>query len=102
MLYSVYVDRTRHGPVGLVECRGGWSNVQPNTLGGFNSMDIDGGVKQVVQAPGVGYSAKSDEDVKTCQPGTSGGINDYSAEGRNGYVAPRPAGKGITVYVFEM
>ena len=66
-------------------------------------MDSDGGVKQVVQAPGVGYSAKSDEGVKTCQPGTSGGINDYSAEGRNGYVPPpRPTGKGITVYGFEM
>jgi hypothetical protein len=65
-------------------------------------MDSDGGVKQVVPAPGGGFSAYSNEDFKTCQPSTSGGINDYGTEGRNGYIAPIPAGKDTTVYVFEM
>ena len=65
-------------------------------------MDSDGGVKQVVPALGGGNSAYSNEGVKTCQPSTSGGINYYGTEGLNGYIAPRPAGKDITVHVFEM
>ena len=65
-------------------------------------MDSDGGVKQVVPALGGGYSAYSNEGVKTCQPSTSGGINYYGTEGLNGYIAPRPAGKDITVHVLEM
>ncbi len=77
-------------------------NVQFNNLGDFNSVDSDGGVTQLVPAPGVGYLAYSSNGVTTCQPSPSGGINYYGSEGRNSYTASRPAGKGVVVYMFEM
>ena len=94
MLYSVYVDCTRHGPVGLVECRGAGPMFNPIPLAVSTPWTLTAASNRLCRHPGSGIRLRA---TKTSKPASQARAAASMTTARNVATAASPLGQPARV-----